>query len=105
MDLDRPPFHISDRALQEVRRIVEAKKVPEGYGLRVGMRGGGCGAMGFLLGFDKPKTNDLRYDFDGVDVYMEKPHLLYLLDVTVDFEERRDERGFVFIKASEQAAN
>jgi len=31
------------------------KGIPQEYGLRVGVRGGGCGAT-FLLGFDKKKT-------------------------------------------------
>ena len=47
-----PPVTISKKAITEIKHIIQAKKVPEGYGLRIGVKGGGCGAT-LILGFDQ----------------------------------------------------
>ena len=97
---DSLPLRISDRAVTEVQAILAKKQIPDGYGLRVGVRGGGCGAVGYVLGFDKPDPTDHAYTYQGLDIYIAKKDLMFLLDVTLDYEEQRDQQGFVF-----QAAN
>lgn len=92
--LDAPIF-ITPKAAQEVRHMLHHKNVPEGYALRVGIRGGGCGAT-FFLGFDQPKPEDQPYTIEAIPVIIDKRHLMYLLDVVLDFEERNDARGFIF---------
>lgn len=91
-----PPVHLSDRALTEVQRIIANKQIPEGYGLRVGVKGGGCSGMSYVLGFDKHREHDLTFDVDGVTIYMDKRHGLYLMGTTVDYHDGLDARGFVF---------
>ncbi len=49
----KAPVLLSPRAVEEVRKIMASKDIPEGYGLRVGVRGGGCSGMSYILGFDK----------------------------------------------------
>lgn len=92
------PVDITERALTEVRHILESKKVPEGYGLRIGAKGGGCGGAVPFLGFDTPKEKDEIYRIGGLEVYVDKRHVLYLFGLRLDFEERATERGFVFNK-------
>ena len=81
---------------------MENKNIPEAYGLRIGMRGGGCAGMSFQLGFDKKKDSDLEYQVQGLPVYVEKRHLMYLLDITLDFYEGADARGFTFLTAQKE---
>ena len=50
-----------------------ATKNFEGYGLRVGVRGGGCGVH-LILGFDKPKPTDLVYEHEGYCDVRETSH-------------------------------
>ena len=90
------PFQITDRALAEIVEIFEHKNIPPSYGLRIGIRGGGCGAGGFFVGFDQLQEGDLQWQLGTVKVLVEKRQLLYVMDLTLDFEERHDERGFVF---------
>lgn len=76
---------------------MSTKNVPSGYGLRVGVRGGGCGVQ-LMLGFDKAKDNDLVYEEHGISVMMNKKHMLYLIGKQIEFYEGDDARGFHFIE-------
>ena len=100
-----PPVTLTDRARTEVRRIVANKQIPAQYGLRVGVKGGGCSGMSYVLGFDKQRDHDLSFEIgaDGdpegaapITVYMDKRHGLYLMGTTVDYHDGLDARGFVF---------
>ncbi len=92
------PVTLSDKAIAEVKHIMANKNIPEGYGLRIGVKGGsGCGGMGFMLGFDKSKEGDISYDVEGITVHVEKKQTMYLIGLEVDFVDEADVRGFTFI--------
>jgi iron-sulfur cluster assembly protein len=90
------PVSISPRAATEIKKIMETKNIPPGYGLRVGVKGGGCG-VSLLIGFDKQKESDTVYSVDGVTVLVEKKHILYVMGKVIDFYEGADARGFMFV--------
>ncbi len=96
------PIELTPKALVEVKHIMANKNIPEGYGLRVGVKGGGCGGVSYVLGFDKPKENDLQYEISGVPILVEKRHTMYLLGLQVDFYEGADARGFLFTNPSKE---
>ena len=91
------PVTISDRASEEIRHIMKTKGIPDDYGLRVGVKGGGCGGMSRVIGFDKKKETDLSYVANGITVYVEKKHAMYLIGQQVDFIDESDGRGFTFV--------
>ncbi|OUJ73183.1 HesB/IscA family protein [Hymenobacter crusticola] len=90
------PISLTPRALEEVRNILTEKNVPAEYGLRVGVQGGGCSGLSYLLGFDKPKEQDETFDLDGVILIMDKKHAMYVMGMEVDFQDGLNARGFVF---------
>jgi iron-sulfur cluster assembly protein len=90
------PISLTPRALAEVRTILNEKNVPSEYGLRVGVQGGGCSGLSYLLGFDKPKDQDETFDIEGVTLIMDKKHAMYVLGMEVDFQDGLNARGFVF---------
>ena len=95
------PVALTDRAATEVRRIVANKQIPAQFGLRVGVKGGGCSGMSYVLGFDKAREHDLQFELaaeggDPITVFMDKRHGLYLMGTTVDYHDGLDARGFVF---------
>jgi iron-sulfur cluster assembly protein len=90
------PVTISARAATEIKKIMETKNIPAEYGLRVGIRGGGCGAT-LIIGFDKKREMDFEYTVDGIPVYVDKRHTLYLIGKQVDFYESADSHGFMFV--------
>lgn len=90
------PIAMSDTAASEIRKIMQTKKIPDGYGLRVGVKGGGCSGMSYVLGFDKKRDKDQEFDIDGIPVFMDKRHGLYLMGTTIDYHDGLDARGFTF---------
>ena len=90
------PIQISPNAAREIRKIINKKNIPDGYGLRVGVKGGGCSGMSYVLGFDKEREKDKVFTLDGITVYMDKRHGLYLMGTTINYHDGLDARGFTF---------
>jgi iron-sulfur cluster assembly protein len=90
------PLVLTERAAQEIRNIITTKNMPEGYHLRVGVKGGGCSGMSYVLGFDRQRDHDMEFEVDGITVYMDKRHGLYLMDTVVDYQNGLNARGFTF---------
>jgi iron-sulfur cluster assembly protein len=97
------PIGLTARAAEEVRKIMKTKNIPAEYGLRVGIRGGGCGGVSLIIGFDKQKTTDLVYQDEGIEVLIDKKHTMYLIGKQVDFYEGADARGFMFVDQTSSA--
>jgi iron-sulfur cluster assembly protein len=94
------PVTISAKAAEEIRKIMKTKNIPDGYRLRVGVRGGGgCGGASFILGFDTKKESDLEYNFNEIPVLVDKRHTLYLIGKEVDYVANGDAQGFTFVEA------
>ncbi len=90
------PVQVSERAAEEINKIIRTKQIPDGYGLRVGVRGGGCSGMSYVLGFDKEREHDKHFDLGGIPVYMDKRHGLYLMGTVIDYHDGLNARGFTF---------
>ena len=90
------PVILSTRASEEVRKIMGSKSIPDGFGLRVGVRGGGCSGMSYILGFDKMRDQDLEFKIDEIVLFIDKRHGLYLFGTTIDYQDGLNARGFTF---------
>jgi len=88
-------IEITDNAVHEVRRMMQKEGV-QAAGLRVGVKGGGCSGMSYLLAFDKKEEGDTVYDVDGIRTVMNKAHVMYVLGMEVDWENGLANRGFSF---------
>lgn len=91
------PVTISAQAAVEIRKIMQTKNIPANYALRVGIRGGGCGGVSLIIGFDKQKATDLSYSINNIPVLIDKKHTMYIIGKEVDFIEDADTRGFMFV--------
>jgi len=83
-EIDRP-VRVRAEARQQIMDTLLTNKIPAEYGLRVGVRGGGCGAS-WLLGFDLPGPTDEVYNVEGVRVIIDRKHLLYVLGAEIGYE-------------------
>jgi iron-sulfur cluster assembly protein len=92
------PVTLSDRAVEEIRKIMTTKNIPADYGLRVGVKGGGCGGVALMIGFDRQKNTDLAYTIGDIPVYVDKKHTMYIIGKEVDFFEGDEARGFIFVE-------
>ncbi len=90
------PIIITASALVQLKRIMEEQDVPSEYGLRVGVKGGGCSGFSYLLGFDVQKEKDKVFEVGGFKVLMESSHSMYLLGMEIDWLEGLNNRGFTF---------
>jgi iron-sulfur cluster assembly protein len=90
------PVTISGKAVEEIRRIIATKNIPADYGLRVGVKGGGCG-VSLLIGFDKKKESDQVFSLNNITVLIDKKHTMYVIGKEVDFYEGEAGQGFVFV--------
>ena len=96
---DMKPVTLTAKAAAEVMKSMKTKNIPTGYGLRVGAQGGsGCGGARLIIGFDKKKDTDMAYMLNGVQIYVDKKHMIYVMGKEVDFYEGSDARGFVFVE-------
>lgn len=94
------PVTLSKKAAEEIHKIMKTKNIPPDYGLRVGIRGSGCGGAALMIGFDKKKDSDLSYEIEDIPVYVDKKHTLYVIGKEIDFYEGADNRGFMFVDPS-----
>ena len=88
---------ITDKASEEVKRIISENKIPDGYGLRVGVKGGGCSGFTYTLGFDAaPHDADTVVELNGVKLFVDGKSLFYLSGTELDFTDGLNGKGFVF---------
>jgi iron-sulfur cluster assembly protein len=90
---------VTEKAASEVKRIIAEQQqngAPEKIYLRMRVVGGGCSGFQHKLDLD-PSLNpklDEEFEFHGVPVVVDKRSLMYLSDVTVDFHDDLNKRGF-----------
>lgn len=87
---------ITHRAANQIRKIKVDENIPDDQFLRVGVKGGGCSGMSYILGFDHKTDFDTVLDREGIQVIVDKRHLIYLGGTVVDFRDGLDARGFTF---------
>ena len=88
---------ITPRAVEEIRKIKSDNKIPETHALRLGVKGGGCSGMSYVLAFDeKPRQDDQTRTIEGLTVFVDPKSAFYLAGMTVDFQDGLQGRGFVF---------
>jgi iron-sulfur cluster assembly protein len=90
------PVKLSANAVNEVKRLMSEPDFDSMQSLRVGVKGGGCSGMSYVLGFDKKEADDEFYEIEGIPVLMKKSHEIYLFGMEVDFSDGLNARGFVF---------
>lgn len=98
------PVRLTPEARDQIQDTFRSNKIPDTYGLRVGIRGGGCGSS-WLLGFDQPGQSDEVFEIDSIRIIIDKKHLLYVLGAEVGYENNEGERGFTIQKPEQVVSN
>ncbi|ANE49771.1 HesB/IscA family protein [Flavisolibacter tropicus] len=97
------PVSFTQGAINELKRLHSDPSFDTSKVLRVGVKGGGCSGLSYVLGFDDKKDTDAVYEFEGVSFVMEKAHELYLYGMQIDWENGLNNRGFAFINPNASA--
>ena len=88
---------LTTQATQEVRRLIEKEQKPN-LGLRIGVKGGGCSGMTYVLSIDEatPKQYDEVFEQEGLKILIDAKSHLYLDGTTVDYKNALMGGGFEF---------
>lgn len=90
------PVSLTENAIQEVKRLINEEGFDTTTKLRIGVKGGGCSGMTYVLGFDTPQADDEEYTIEDITYIMNKSHGLYLFGMQVDWQGGLNSRGFTF---------
>ncbi|HQW84690.1 MAG TPA: iron-sulfur cluster assembly accessory protein [Ferruginibacter sp.] len=90
------PVTFTGTAKAEINRLMKEDGFDTTQSLRIGVKGGGCSGMTYILGFDKSTPNDESFEIDGIPVIMDKTHGIYLMGMEVDWQDGLNSRGFTF---------
>jgi iron-sulfur cluster assembly protein len=95
---------ITDLAAQKVRDNIH--KRGRGLGIRVGVRTTGCSGLAYVLEYvDHEQGAQIcmrHFDVNGVRIYVNPEHLVYLAGMTIDYQRRGLNEGFEFINQNEK---
>ena len=94
--LNAAPVSFTEGAMAEIKKLIDQQEIGADFGLRVGVEGGGCAGMNYVLGFDQIKDGDQEFEIDGIRLLMNKAHGLYLAGMQIDFQHGLNARGFTF---------
>jgi len=88
---------LTPTATQEVKRLMEKEQKPN-QALRIGVKGGGCSGMSYVVALDEatPKQYDTVFEQDGVKIVVDAKSHLYLDGMTIDFKSSLMGGGFEF---------
>ena len=83
-------IQVTDKARKAVRRIAMREGHPEDdFSLRVGVKGGGCSGMSYIMEIDEaiPKQADQIFEQGGVKILIDTKSHLYLDGMTIDYQQ------------------
>lgn len=90
------PIKITATAHDELLKLFN-DNTEDGQFLRIGVKGGGCSGMSYLLALDERKEGDDLFEIDGIPCIINPAHGLYLFGMEIDWKNGLDARGFIFV--------
>lgn len=94
--MTQSPVKFTAGAITEIKRLMAAPDFDNTQLLRVGVKGGGCSGMTYVLGFDAKKEKDATYNIGDIEFIMEPAHEIYLYGMEIDWQGGLNSRGFTF---------
>jgi iron-sulfur cluster assembly protein len=87
---------ISEPAAQQIRALAAQKSTPQG-GLRVGVKGGGCSGLSYVVDWaEAPARFDEVLELGGARVFVDPKSARFLAGTTLDYQRTLMQSGFVF---------
>lgn len=88
---------VTDKAKEKLDALRIEGNHPGDSFVRVGVAGGGCSGLTYVLDFDHElKADDKVYEDKGVKIVCDKKSFLYLVGTQLEFSDGLNGKGFVF---------
>ena len=88
---------VSQKALQHVINLMmESGITPDSHHLRVGVKGGGCSGLSYVMDFDDTieQTDETVVVDGGLKVVIDRKSVLYLYGTELDYSDGLNGKGF-----------
>ena len=87
-------IQLTESARRNILETMEKEKVA---GLRLGVQGGGCSGLSYVVRYEKqPGPRDQIFEFEGARVFVDPKSYAVLKGMRLDYKETLMERGFRF---------
>ena len=88
---------VTDVAAKKVRYFAEKQGMTDTFGIRVGVKGGGCSGLVYTLSIESDATGDDKVIEDkGIRIFVPKKSYVFLAGMVLDFSDGLNGKGFVF---------
>ena len=94
--MTQSPIKFTEGAIKELKRLVSEPGFDVSRYVRVGVKGGGCSGLSYILGFEAKTGDDNEYEFEGLSFVINKAHEMYLCGMEIDWQGGLNSRGFTF---------
>ncbi len=95
--VQKEEISITPKAAVQLKKLRADNNVPESHGLRLGVKGGGCSGLTYVLAFDeKPGEKDNIFELVGLKIFVDPKSLFHLSGTVLDYSDGLNGKGFVF---------
>ena len=91
---------VSQKALEHIIELMmESGITPDSHHLRVGVKGGGCSGLSYVMDFDTTiESTDESVETDGgLKVVIDRKSVLYLYGTELDYSDGLNGKGFQWV--------
>ncbi len=93
---ENTPVMMTEGAIRQIKALMDQEGFDRKQKLRVGVKGGGCSGMSYVLGFDHPTEKDKTFEIKGISCIMNPAHEMYVYGMEIDWQDGLNNRGFTF---------
>ena len=96
-------IQLTRKAIEMAKKAIE-RRAQETFGLRLGVKGGGCSGVSYAIEFaDKARGRDHVFEFEGLKIVVDPKSLIYLRGSVLDYEVKLMQHGFKFRNPNEKS--
>ncbi len=90
-------IYVTENAAQRIRDTLRKEGLLQG-GLRLGVKGGGCSGLNYVMRFDaEKKPGDAIFQEHGAKIFVDMKSYMYLKGMTLDWQGSLMQQGFAFV--------
>jgi len=89
---------VSETAKTKIEELIKKDNLDDTYFLRVGVKGGGCSGLSYVMDFDnKLNIGDELFEDKGIKIVCDMKSLLYIFGTELDYSDGLNGKGFEWI--------